>query len=389
MIKKIRIIKKSKTIPKDFELELEQITVITGKNNSGKTNFVEAINSREKETQKLNKVEFIDEGGNILEIEPEIIYIKAENIKPSEDALKSTAKTTWLVENLAKLFLNAGFGVKLDRDDREKIEEILEDIKNKANENLKSFTGKESHKIDISKKGAEMESQLIIQTLIDKIKIDEDGEMRDLNHLGQGMQRIIVVSVLKAYLDILVEGGNCVDKETLIIIEEPEIYLHPELKRSLNSTLEKIANEEKHQVLITTHDPYFAFKNFNGDNKKIISFEKKDNLTKIEENIINGVEDELLFIFLYNLSEKTKGNIRIIDTFDGFSNRKFFDRSGGNDVNFLTYIRDQIHHSGTNSKTIGMISEDDLDNLDLSEKNYYTEKELSKAIKKMCKIINE
>jgi len=40
MIKKIIIKDAYRTISLDFSLELEKMTIITGKNNSGKTNFI-------------------------------------------------------------------------------------------------------------------------------------------------------------------------------------------------------------------------------------------------------------------------------------------------------------------------------------------------------------
>ena len=107
MIKKIEITKQNKTIPENFILELGQITVITGENNSGKTNFINEIIG--KNTKFVND---LDE--EIKLKDEQIIYIKAENIKPSEDVLKHTAKTTWLVESLSKLFSNINLKIKLD-----------------------------------------------------------------------------------------------------------------------------------------------------------------------------------------------------------------------------------------------------------------------------------
>ena len=81
MIKEIIITEKHKTIPKDFMLELERITVITGENNSGKTNFIKAVNSKKN-------VKFFSE--EKVELTTEIVYIAAENIKPSDDECKSS-----------------------------------------------------------------------------------------------------------------------------------------------------------------------------------------------------------------------------------------------------------------------------------------------------------
>ena len=56
------------------------------------------------------------------------------------------------------------------------------------------------------------------------------------------------------------------------------------------------------------------------------------------------------------------------------------------DISDLEYIRHQIHHLGDNPYTLGLIP-GELENSD--GKNYYTEKELSAAIKKMSEKLGE
>jgi len=374
VVKKIKVIEEYRTIPKDFVLELKQLTVITGENNSGKTNFIEAVDK--------TKVEFLDE--NDEKLAPEIIYIAAENIRPSDGECKSSAKTTGLIKNLAKLFSN--LEIKFELENKEKIIENIKDLIEKTNKNLESFTGSDTHKLKIDPKD-ELDPSVIIQALINKITGVEDGQERNLEVLGQGTQRIIVTSILKAYVDILIERGNYTGKLILILFEEPEIYLHPKLKRTLNVTLEKIAEQDNHQVIITTHDPYFVFKNFEGKEKNIFSFEKKDGVTKASSNnIIYGIEDELLFIFLYSLLEKEGKDLETAKI-EKFEKRKYF-RNDKNDeyIGDLVYIRNQIHHLGDNPYTVGLVSEKTED---CKGNNYYTEKELADAIKKMCEMLNE
>lgn len=380
-IKKIKIIEKSKTIPKDFVLELKQLTVITGENNSGKTNFIEAVDN------DGIKVEFLDE--NNEKLTPEIVYIAAENIRPSDGECKSSAKTTGLIKNLAKLFSN--LEVKFELENKGKIIENIKDLMEKTNKNLESFTGSKMHKIQINLNEGELDSGLIMQALINNIIGDEDRENRKLEDLGQGTQRIIIASILKAYIDILIERGIHTEKPVLVLFEEPEIYLHPKLKRTLNATLEKIAEQDNHQVVITTHDPYFVFENFEGKEKSIYSFEKKDGVTKVSDNkIVYGIEDELLFIFLYSLLKKEGKDLETVKI-DGFEKRKYFRKNENTDQIYekecddLTYIRHQIHHLGDNPYTLGLVPKKTEN---CKSNNYYTEKELADAIKKMCEMLN-
>ena len=222
--------------------------------------------------------------------------------------------------------------------------------------------------------------------MIEEILGIEDGNDVKLDDLGQGTQRLIIASILKAYLDILIEKNIQVEDPVLILFEEPEIYLHPKLKRALNSTLESIAKLDGHQIIITTHDPYFAFMNFqdiDGTGKKIYSFAKENGETKAEPNIIDGIEDELLFTFLYSLCKKEGKDLALVNL--GMS-RDYF-RNGTVDQNKpddLTYIRHQIHHLGDNNSTKGMILQVDAT---CSGRNYYTQQELNSAIKAMTSLL--
>lgn len=391
MIDKIVITRKEKTIPKDFELKLNKMTVITGENNSGKTNFVKSILG--------SNCKFLDESGSDLEIdESGFIYIPAENIRPADDVFKYSAVSTHLISNLAKLFSNLGLGFKLS--DEENIVAVFNDIKNKVNKNLQEFSGSKKHKIDIKTKPEDIDPKVLIKELINSIVVDEylteelKREGIGLGDLGQGTQRLIVASIIKAYLDILIEKEIRTDKPILILFEEPEIYLHPKLKRSLNYTLERLSSEPNHQVIITTHDSYFVFPNFDGENKRIVSFVKGGDgmtLPPAGEGIIEGIEDELLFIFLYSrLSDQERSSI----TIDGVSARTYIQDNNGtptprSDYNDLEYIRHQIHHSSDNPNThkLGVAREDEVATLTAENKNFYTQKELSEAIREMSKTL--
>ncbi|KKQ38091.1 MAG: ATP-dependent OLD family endonuclease [Candidatus Nomurabacteria bacterium GW2011_GWA2_42_41] len=373
MIKKITITKESKSIPKNFELELGQLTVITGENNSGKTNFIRAV-------WGLKGVEFLDENGEKLE--PEIVYIAAENINPSDNECKTSTKSSGLIENLSKLFSN--LEVKFNLENKKNIIKDIEDLIDRTNKNLENFSGKTKHQLEIETND-EIDSSTIIQALIKSITGKEDGKERKLSELGQGTQRIIVASILKAYVDILIERKKHTEKPILVLFEEPEIYLHPKLKRTLNATLEKIAEQENHQVIVTTHDPYFVFKNFDGLEKTIFSFMKESEVTEVlPKKIISGIEDELLFIFLYSLVEE-KNREFLRENLDGFKKRKYFeDGKKPCDKDDLVYIRHQIHHLGDNPFTIGLVSEEPKKD---ESKNFYTEEELAGAIKMMSKML--
>lgn len=80
----------------------------------------------------------------------------------------------------------------------------------------------------------------------------DDGVELALEHHGLGMQRALVVSILRAWSDAVRHDTQ----DYLFAIEEPEIYLHPHANRVLLNLLEEIAGHD--QVLYTTHASEFV-----------------------------------------------------------------------------------------------------------------------------------
>jgi predicted ATPase len=70
---------------------------------------------------------------------------------------------------------------------------------------------------------------------------------RPISHMGKGMRSIYLFSLLEAYTQI---------EETLpsiIMIEDPEVFLHPSLQKVCGTILYRLA--AKNQVIFTTHSP--------------------------------------------------------------------------------------------------------------------------------------
>jgi predicted ATP-dependent endonuclease of OLD family len=71
----------------------------------------------------------------------------------------------------------------------------------------------------------------------------------DLRVKEEGMQNAIVLAILQAFEETQKQGA-------ILLIEEPEMFLHPQMQRSLYKTLCRIG--EKNQVIYTTHSPHFV-----------------------------------------------------------------------------------------------------------------------------------
>lgn len=88
------------------------------------------------------------------------------------------------------------------------------------------------------------------------IKIFEDGfehaDGRDASSFGHGAQRSIQIALIKCLADVKREAGGNAGRTTLLLIDEPELYLHPQAIEVVRAALSRLA-EDGYQVVVTTH----------------------------------------------------------------------------------------------------------------------------------------
>jgi predicted ATP-dependent endonuclease of OLD family len=91
--------------------------------------------------------------------------------------------------------------------------------------------------------------------------IANDGYLSEIWQKGHGIQRLTMFSFLRTYNDF----KSKTDSETrniIVAIEEPEIYLHPPVKRATYKLLRSLS-EGNDQIIYSTHDNHFvAVENF-------------------------------------------------------------------------------------------------------------------------------
>jgi len=129
-----------------------------------------------------------------------------------------------------------------------------------------------------------------------------DGYESELTEKGHGIQRLALFSLLRTYNTF--DFGKKTNKSNIIIgIEEPEIYLHPPLKRATYNLLKEIS-EGNDQVVYTTHDSLFIsvdnfdqirlFRKSTEENPKTVSYELSVNqIINHYKNIYRIEIDEL------------------------------------------------------------------------------------------------
>ena len=109
------------------------------------------------------------------------------------------------------------------------------------------------------------------------------GISNDILNCGTGYQSMVILSILEAYVQISQSST-----QYILLIEEPEVYLHPKLQRKMIDTLIRIS--EKNQVIFTSHSPITVSK-LASENIRIV--EKENGEAKVSPISPKRVIDEL------------------------------------------------------------------------------------------------
>jgi len=113
---------------------------------------------------------------------------------------------------------------------------------------------------------------------------DEVGALDPPTRRSQGFQWF-----LSFYINFTAESEGEL-KNTVILLDDPGVYLHPSGQRDLLSTLEKISKHN--QIIFTTHSPFLIDRK-NLQRVRIVSKEKDRIGTKIEEKFYISEYDAL------------------------------------------------------------------------------------------------
>lgn len=98
----------------------------------------------------------------------------------------------------------------------------------------------------------------------------------DIEELGEGNRNLIILSLLQSYAKNFKR-----DAQGLLIIEEPEIYMHPQARKHLLSIFKEIVSNSDIQIIITTHSSDFIETEY-FDNIGLV-YKTKDEGTKIKQ----------------------------------------------------------------------------------------------------------
>jgi predicted ATP-dependent endonuclease of OLD family len=121
-----------------------------------------------------------------------------------------------------------------------------------------------------------------------QISEGKDGLNRDFESVGHGAQRSIQMALVK-YLSELDSSDDESGSRKFLLIEEPELYLHPQAITYLSTALKKLSNAA-YQVVFATHSPIMISPN---DVGKTALIRKKEGVGTYRNNTLNEALNDL------------------------------------------------------------------------------------------------
>jgi predicted ATP-dependent endonuclease of OLD family len=198
---------------------------------------------------------------NFGEIEIEKDFPKREvlrRIKTSETVVfhNSTEYDSFSPFSAKKNSINNFITEKDKKDISDKIETLLKSVQKslkKQQDELSNLLGRleDKYEVSFSMQGLKLERESI------EISLKEKGVDVSLDEWGSGTKNrtLIFMSLLNARK--FQESSNQTEKiYPIVLIEEPESFLHPSAQAEFGRILQDLANEFKIQVIVTTHSPY-------------------------------------------------------------------------------------------------------------------------------------
>ncbi len=154
----------------------------------------------------------------------------------------------------------------------------------------------------------------------------DDGMKTKIEGQGHGLQRTLIMSLLQMLVDyenvpVAEESDTGVASEEtfkrsiVFAIEEPELYMHPQIERKMRDTLYDLSESDNYQVICCTHSPVFIdmAEKHTAIVRLEIKEERKISKTQVTKEIFTGEQ-----------AQDNKKRLRMITNFDPAVNELFF-----------------------------------------------------------------
>lgn len=228
-------ITKYKSIAQTFHLkEPGTLHMFIGPNNAGKTNILDAISQ-------------------LYQVNPGRLRYPDTRLSVTFDLFGSSTRTLTVeqTKNVKKFKLNGkpydpAKGKKVLAKHIIRISALYPQESKVIKDVFESFRKQYPHRCELFLESLQIHFPKIIVTrdFFKKSVIHEGGEDRTYDRLGAGFQQIFVI-LLYVFHPVY----------SVVLLEEPEIHLHPALAKRLFSVIEQ--ENEDTQIFMTTHSPLF------------------------------------------------------------------------------------------------------------------------------------
>ena len=138
---------------------------------------------------------------------------------------------------------------------------------------------------------------------------------RDVSALGHGAQRSIQMALVRHLADIKRDSGEQASN-TILLIDEPELYLHPQAIEVLRDAL-KILSTQGYQVIFSTHSPFMITSKDVGNTLLIRKNDthgthKRNSLRAAIPSVVTAAPSQLELIFSLSHSSNILFSERVI-----------------------------------------------------------------------------
>lgn len=148
-----------------------------------------------------------------------------------------------------------------DPDHPESQAEEIRDLEARINTRLNEIIG---GVVTIETSAPDLRPLLLPSTSL-SIKDKAGGIGTSIDHQGHGLQRTLIMTLLQLLAELQEDPTAAATGDTpigppravILAIEEPELYMHPQMERKMRDALFRLASRPSVQVICTTHSPVF------------------------------------------------------------------------------------------------------------------------------------
>ena len=262
----------------------------------------------------------------------------------------------------------------INRKKEDLVKTIQKSLKNHQNE-LTELLGtlEDKYEVSLSTQGLNFEREVI------DISLKEKGSDVSLEEWGSGTRNRTLIFQHLLNAKRAQQMSNDTDRITpIVMIEEPECYLHPQAQAEFGRILQDLANEFKIQIIVTTHSPYMlSFEN--PESNILIERNTKPKSRDASSHVVDTKNDKWYepFALALGLNKDDFGPMKDI-IFTG--NSKILLVEGMIDKEYFEYFQNKLHGSNALRTDIEIFPYDGADNLKNTILMNFIKKKFSKVV---------